>query len=530
MSKQAYLICLKNPFELKPFLLLKEAEGVYVFRDIQYLLSYEEIFSYGFSDLVNSFREKECKKLPEVIDLETAKKLIVGKQKDDFKSGEEPWVLGNIIGRYVTPKSLIALNNFLQLKMKASELEVVLKEVASDLMNGFKKSWTDLNVELVLNAEYLRFYEIENPIYNLFLKSQLNGIFVSKIKLRGKLDELKNLWYSHLKILELEYNFIGQKVNYEMSWETVSGYCSDKNLKDDLEYDFWKYAEIYSEYNRFLCSLVTVHNAATDYNALVRYSIDTNEKIYPQFDIMGTITGRILVTTPGIQYLKKTSRSIFEPKNGHVFLYADFDQFEPGIVASFSQDPQLLGAYNTGDVYCQLSLLLFNNIENRKLAKKIFLAFIYGMTKEKLVKFIAYIAGAEASLKGLRFFDEFKVLLEWKERVSSKAKIDGYSSSYYGNRRYIESKGALSNKEKRWVPNQIIQGTASYIFKKSLLELNKRSAKVNFLIPMHDAILVEVSSEDENEIKALINHIFNSVFREICPGIKTNISFEKCVI
>ena len=64
----------------------------------------------------------------------------------------------------------------------------------------------------------------------------------------------------------------------------------------------------------------------------------------------------------------------------------------------------------------------------------------------------------------------------------------------------------ILDKEKRWVPNQIIQGTASYIFKKSLLELSKTDKKLRFLIPMHDAILLESPIETlDRDVQQLEN-------------------------
>ena len=394
-------------------------------------------------------------------------------------------------------------------------------------MFGFEKAWKDLSEELKSKKEEARFYEIENPIYNLFINTQLKGILVPQDSLYNKLQELKELTYSHQKTLELEYNFIGQRIKTDMTWIDVSQYCSLKSIKDDLDYDFWKYAEIYAEYDKFLYALVTARNAFIDYNALIKYSIDAYHKIYPHLDVLGTVTGRILVASPGIQYLKRTSRSIFKSNENHVLLYSDFDQFEPGIIASFSKDPKLLELYNQGDIYNELSLLLFGDHENRKLAKIIFLAFMYGMKQERLMKFVADIAGEEAKEKGIKFFDQFKVLCAWNDKVCTVAKTNGYASSIYGNRRYLDNKGQILDKEKRWIPNQIIQGTASYIFKKSLLELSKRKKELRFLIPMHDAILLEVPSEKETEAKESIQRIFNNEFQKVCPGIQTSISFEE---
>jgi DNA polymerase I-like protein with 3'-5' exonuclease and polymerase domains len=97
----------------------------------------------------------------------------------------------------------------------------------------------------------------------------------------------------------------------------------------------------------------------------------------------------------------------------------------------------------------------------------------------------------------------------------------------YGNARYLQKQGETLYNEKRWIPNQIIQGTASFILKKSILKLSTSSDSMKFLIPMHDAILLEVPNEKINEAKQLVEKIFLDVFSEVCPNINTGISFEE---
>lgn len=527
MPKPTYLICMIHPFERTPLLLLKHDNEIHVHRHVSYLNKYQQIISFGFSQIIDWYRSNKIDNLPEIIDVETATKLTTGKPKSTFKLGNEQWTLKNILGNKIQDRSHGWLSDFFKLKIVEPEKTEDFHEIVKDIMGGFEKAWNELNKELKSKGEEARFYEIETPVYNLFIKTQLNGILVPQENLYNKLHELKSLMYSHLKILELEYNFTSQSIKSKMEWSNISQYCSLKNIKEDLDYDFWKFAEIYSEYDKFLYSLVNARCASIDYYALIKYTIDTYQRIYPHFDILGTVTGRILVTSPGIQYLKKTSRSIFKPNEGHVLLYADFDRFEPGIIASFSNDQKLVKLYNNGDIYNELGLLLFGNKDKRKLAKVIFLAYMYGMARERLEKFITDIAGEDAKEKGIKFFGEFKVLCKWKDAVCNEARANGYSRSIYGNRRYLDNKGQLLGEEKRWIPNQIIQGTASYIFKKSLLELGEREKELKFLIPMHDAILLEVPSAKEKKVKESIQDIFNNEFQKVCPGIQTSISFEK---
>ena len=525
MDDYAYVICLIYPFSDTPLFLIKQEDTYYYACDVKILKRYDKIISYDFTNAIHNMREKNIP-LPEVIDVCTAKKLVTGKPKSAFTKGSEPWALKNLLGKRINNESMQWINRFLQI----TDNSCPSKEVLTDIMDGFEGLWNELHEELSFKNEDQRFYTIENPIYNLFLRTQFIGVNVSQEKLQDKLHELKTIQYKNYKTLEFKYGFLSQRITPKLEWDDISSHCNLEIIKDGQEQsNFWESIELYSEYDDFLDTLSNARKAVIDFNALIKYSIDDYNKIYPEFDVLGTVTGRILVSSPGIQFLKKTSRDIFQAPEDCKHIYADFDQFEPGIVASISQDRKLIDIYNKGDIYTELSDMLFGSKERayRKTVKIIFLSFLYGMNKERLKKIITQLSGEDVADKGMAFFDEFKVLCQWKKTVCDKALKVGYSETVFGNRRYLESRKMLTYKEQRWIPNQIIQGTASYIFKKSLLEFNKHAPHINIAIPMHDAILLEVPFYEEESIKKMVEEIFCTQFRTICPDINANISFEE---
>ena len=64
-----------------------------------------------------------------------------------------------------------------------------------------------------------------------------------------------------------------------------------------------------------------------------------------------------------------------------------------------------------------------------------------------------------------------------------------------GNQYTREGDSALTAKEQRSAASQVVQGTASLIFKKALLEVGKLD-DVTIILPMHDALLFEHRSTD----------------------------------
>jgi hypothetical protein len=528
MSERLYVICIISPFETKPYFLCKHGGELLVKRDIRDILGCQEIVAYGLENSSDALRMAENKVIPMVIDMQTAKKLLVGHPKAEYSLGKEPWALSNILGNRITTATSRWLSDIDRLRTVTPDTHANFDTLIVDLLLGFEKAWYDIEKQLKKKEELQRFFKIEVPIYNLFLGSQIAGIGLSQDNLRKKLLELKTIYYSSIKRLEFEYGFLSQKIMPSMNWHDIKEYCKLQNVGDEIDYNFWDFIEIYADNDEFLQLLLVARNSYMDYSALLKYCVSDYRKVYAQFDVLGTVTGRILIKRPGIQYLKKTSRDIFSPADGNIFLYADFDQFEPGIIASFSKDRKLLDLYNTGDIYEGLSQLLFGTIARRKVAKVIFLSFIYGMSQERLGKLILETTGQEEMReRALSFFREFEVLNKWKQQVCDEAAACGYVSSYMGNRRYLAQKGQITGKERRWVPNQIIQGTASYIFKKSLIELKRQIGEVRLLVPMHDAILLEVKEDMEDHVKKTVQCLFNGMFKAVCPDIEPSVSFEE---
>lgn len=525
MPKNLYLIIIKNPYLDKPFTFgCNDKEYLYDidFNDID---SGTNVISYGFENLIDYIRSNKETIDYEIVDTKTLQKLLVGKPKREFK-GSYPWELRSIIGQFADEETLSWLKDIYGLKNLAPNETNNFSNLLKNLMESFVESYKYQISQLIIKSEKDRFFNIENPIYNTFIKTQLTGIRVSQDKLYKRLNTLKKEYYKAIKKLEFNFNFSSHNISFNMSWEDIKDYCHIKGFEGEFNYNFWNTVEILQEQDQFLELLWTARYSDRDYTELLKYKIDTYKNVYPEFDIIGTVTSRILVNKPGIQYLKKRNRDIFIPSEDMSFIYADFDQFEPGILTHFSQDNKLKSIYDKSDIYDELSIILFSDVKKRKISKVIFLSYMYGMKKDNILQLLEQLTDKESCVEGMKFFEHFKKLKNWKEELIKSSEKNGFSQSLIGNKRYLSKIGESSNYEKRWIPNQLIQGTASLILKSSIIELRKRFSYINFLIPMHDAILIEVPTKKITEIKADIKKIFEDKFTEYCPSISTSISFE----
>ncbi len=382
---------------------------------------------------------------------------------------------------------------------------------------------------------------IELPINTLLLDRQYKGIKINSSKLHARLDkldsfvsfnteELRKRWglldLSNTKALSQSLNYLGytnlsniiatKKQNLFFT-DQYTDICSD--ITDD-------WIELFRSYHG-------VKKAQRDKKILLRFGAIGEERIYPFFEGIGTITGRILVKSPSIQHLKKSSRDVIIADDGYKLLYPDFSQFEPGILADDSGDPNLITLYNSGDVYNALSSVLFNSKEHRdrKTAKRLFLAYSYGMSESRIAQFISEITNQDVTVAQQLvndFFGQFPEIPKWKENLCEELLRNGRVGTREGNYRYRKNirKKSLTDTEKRWVISQHIQGTASLILKRCILCIAKEIPEAQFLLPMHDAVLYQVPIELYDIAKIHIKKIFLDEYQKECQSIVPRVSFD----
>ncbi len=528
MHKRVFVISFENPFSATPFIFCSDGNASFICCDIIQLLQYRQIIAYNFEICAEVMRNFEAATIPTIIDIVTMKKLVTGQPKKQYANQSKPWDLNNILENTCkngTNKWISNLSSFNIIEVHSDEPTI---ELVKDMMERFVEAYRRLLRELRRCNELRRFFCIEIKIYNIFFRTSLNGIHIDQVSLHETLQKLRREYYTNINILELNHGFVSQRINNNLSWDDISEYTGVKRDDIELTDDLWRNIELLADDDPFLSTLYAAKRTYSDYNSLLRYAYDKYYRIFPYYDVMGTVTGRILISNPGIQYIKKENRNIFVPREGYSFIYADYKQYEPGILASLANDEKLIELYNQGDVYKELSVELFGDASKRKLCKTLFLSYLYGMSINKIGGNIERLSDGATKNKGLAFFQVFHKIAEWKDTQIQKAVERGYSESLLGNRRYIvrQNNAQIETSCERWIPNQIIQGTASLIFKKALIAINDEFPEIEFLIPMHDAILLEIRTHDKEKAMEKIREIMIATMQSLLPNIKSEITFE----
>ncbi|HCC8383560.1 TPA: DNA polymerase I [Acinetobacter baumannii] len=251
--------------------------------------------------------------------------------------------------------------------------------------------------------------------------------------------------------------------------------------------------------------------------AILNGITQSQERIYPIVDIFGSITSRIYLKDPSIQNISKKYRSLLKPSQGKKFIYIDYDQYEVGIMAALSKDQELINLYAESDMYEVIAEELFSEEGKRKDAKKLFLSYSYGMKTKSLIDAACGLGADRTKAKSL--FRKFTQFEAWKKNIQETFFTDKKIGTVLGNYlRITHENQTLTEQEKRVAVSQVVQGTASLIFKKTLIEVSKIPF-AQIILPMHDAILLEVPIDfDENQVINVFQNTFSEHFNNEIVG------------
>jgi len=111
----------------------------------------------------------------------------------------------------------------------------------------------------------------------------------------------------------------------------------------------------------------------------------SSDRTRPIIDVFGSRTSRVHLRSPSLQNMPKKYRDIVAVREGAELCYVDFDQYEVGIMAALSEDPELIALYRSGDMYDLFAATHLGLVGNRKAAKQLFLSYAYGMSRKALV-------------------------------------------------------------------------------------------------------------------------------------------------
>lgn len=255
---------------------------------------------------------------------------------------------------------------------------------------------------------------------------------------------------------------------------------------------------------------------STYIDALPEYINPHTNKIHTSFSQTQVATGRLSSSEPNLQNIPtitaygKEIRAAFVPKQGHLFVSADYSQIELRVLAYLSQDPALLHAFaQNRDIHAETAARLFDvspeqvTPEQRNMGKRINFSVLYGMTPFGLSQDLGIPFGQAKDYID-KYFAGYPKVMEWMEQVIVDTKHKGYVTTLAGRRRYVpaiyEKNRSLYEEARRVAINTVAQGTAAEIMKKGMITLNalfkEKSLGAQIILQIHDELVVSVPEQE----------------------------------
>ncbi len=267
--------------------------------------------------------------------------------------------------------------------------------------------------------------------------------------------------------------------------------------------------------------------------------------IHANYHLAGTATGRFSSSNPNLQNLPKHGgiKSLFVPRQGHKFIYADYSQLELRVAAHLSGDSEMCAEYSKdfdGIAHSDLHQKTADTLKiDRAPAKNINFAIVYNASGWRIADMMGWMAdlplctnsagsynceckGCVGRKKASKQGDEIIDVL-FKKYKGIKLFVDKQKEfmlkyfitvSQFGKIRRLPGLKSELRKDRNHALksgfNLPIQSFGASLCKRSMVALHRKGYRI--VNNVHDALLVEVPEqnvvESKMDIKCIMEHIY----------------------
>lgn len=225
--------------------------------------------------------------------------------------------------------------------------------------------------------------------------------------------------------------------------------------------------------------------------------VDLGPRIHPDFQLQGTVTGRLSCKNPNLQQIPRSgtnpwqvgTKQAFIPRPYYELIEIDYSQLEFRLCAAYAQETSLLREFSkpTGDVFSamasQLSL-------PRQQVKTLTYSVLYGAGVRRIAT-VFNVSQQQAGALRDRFYNTYKGIFTLSNQTAIAAAQRGYIKLWTGKERH------LTSGESYKAMNSLIQGGAAELVKEAMLKINDQlvGEDCRMLLQIHDAIVFEIRDD-----------------------------------
>lgn len=396
--------------------------------------------------------------------------------------------------------------------------------------------------------------EIELPLLRILAKMERTGIYLDTEQLNLQGQEIsKDLQEIKKKIFQEtgeEFNLNSPKQLSHILFEKMA-------LKPPLrkKTEFSTSADVLeelAEQNHVVQHILdyrTLEKLRSTYIESLPEMVNPNTgRIHCTFNQSIAATGRLSCQNPNLQNIPirgkegAAIRSCFKPEEirNWSFLGADYSQIELRLLAHFSEDKELLHAFQSGrDIHTHTASLIFGVPENevtpemRHNAKTVNFGIVYGQGPFGLSRQL-HISMREASDFIKKYFDRYPRVLDYLEFCKEQARKTGFSLTLTGRQRPIpeilNKNPSIRSGAERLAVNTPLQGTAADLIKKAMIEIDQKideeRLKGKMVLQIHDELIFEIPDGEILAFQKLVKNKMEQVLKLKVP-IEVHIAVGK---
>ena len=388
------------------------------------------------------------------------------------------------------------------------------------------------------------FHQIEMPLVEVLVELEHNGIKIDSGVL-GRLSEKYGRRVAELEkeihaLAGREFNIGSPKQLQQILFDeqklpivkrTKTGGSTDADVLDQLARLHPLPAKII-EYRQY----AKLKNTYVD--ALPQLVHPDTGRVHASFNQVVAATGRLSSSDPNLQNIPVRSeagreiRAAFLPGHeGWKLLAADYSQIELRVLAHFSGDETLRGAFaRDEDIHARVASEVYNvpleqvTSAMRRGAKAVNFGVIYGQSPFGLARQLN-IEQEEAAQFINAYFDRYSGVEKFLAHILEECPKTGYVSTILGRRRAIRGiRSEVSrqrNLPERTAINTVIQGSAADLIKLAMIHIHHRLRReklaAKMLLQIHDELVFEVPPDEFDGVAALVREEMSGVMKLSVP-------------
>ncbi|MBR2974954.1 MAG: DNA polymerase I [Clostridia bacterium] len=371
------------------------------------------------------------------------------------------------------------------------------------------------------------YFDVELPLAGLLYRMEKQGVKVDEdalaqtsAQLKGQIEQLTHQIYDqagevfNVSSPQQLSTVLFEKLGLKHFQKTSRGYSTKNDVLEKLRGEhpiveliiqYRKLTKLQGTYVEGLKPLLKRGVVHTTYNQYL------------------TTTGRLSSSDPNLQNIPirneqgKEIRKLFVSQLGK-FVGADYSQIELRMLAGFSQDANLIAAFNEDkDIHTLVASELLGiapqmvNSNMRRMAKAVNFGIIYGISSFGLSENTGLSVKKAQEYINL-YFERFPTIKRYLDSCVEGARTNGYVSTITGRRRYIpeisSSNYNLRSFGERASMNMPLQGSAADVMKIAMLRVDEQIAKKGLqskvVMQIHDEIIVDCPLDEVDAVKQIL--------------------------